>query len=79
MRRDEQSRAELRALVDGGIVARSGTNGANEDDTVPVETSGHEQERLSKRDLAAWARLDSNQGPTDYEASTTVGRNGHDR
>ena len=42
MRRDEKSRAELRALVDGGVVAvGSGSNGAHEGQTVPAQSNGH--------------------------------------
>lgn len=40
MRRDENSKAELRALV-GGIVQGSASNSAIKGQTVPVESNGH--------------------------------------
>jgi Phage integrase family len=41
MRRDEQSKAELRALVQGIVAVDSASNGTNEGQTVPVENNGH--------------------------------------
>lgn len=75
MRRGEEERAQLRALVEGVELAdigrrADGPAATGDDDPAPAADSG------SVEPVSEWARLDSNQGPTDYESSQRDAQNG---
>jgi hypothetical protein len=73
MRRDQESRERLQALVGVGIVAPSGTRGHIEASTVPIQTSGHSPRVAIGRQFYEWARRVSNLRPLACEEGAKCG------